>query len=714
MVGVPSVRRARGAGLFLALLLGIAPGTAAAGTSEPVLLAEQVLASTVADLDRNGEREVIAVRNHPDDARRLVVEAWGMIGDEWRSLGSTTLQRWDAEASAPEPAMFGSEGVGLLSVRDGPRTRVLVATASGPPGEQGATCCLSISELGVADARVTLDLMPQAFGTAESLQVTDLDGDGSDELLAATTEPSSDDGFPSMRYALLRQVEDGFTREELALDGDGHLFLSMVGDTDGVPGDDLILADETGNRLVRVVEHEGRLLIEAASTDAFSPRGMQGWAAAAANGLIGWVEDRGMTTVSWPRGKQPDVVALLELSDFPSIFLLGTGPAARWVEFAGLALGAEADEIAIRVYDTDLQLEQTIEVPSLTRQLMEVNSRGPLSATAPERYLYEQVGPVPGGLGPDRPAILGYGNLIELEPDGSVRVTATAQLAGVGITGAAGADDGWLAVAGEWWGSGAFAYLGNVGYAPAYGMLGVIPLTAVLERSGDTAPVVELSGATVIGSGTDARLFTSGDPFELTVAAEPGDLVVAYDELRSVAEEVTGDSVTLTIRPPGRDDRNQEFELSVFVIGPTGLISGTSWHAQALRVAPEVTAAAAIEAFALRATISGEVTPGVTVTVDGASVVPTPSGAFRVDVDAPAWPRDVLVVARDALGKETVERLEIIGFVDYRGLPWIPIVGTLTVVAGLVLFVRTPRLRPEARLRPDGDGRLEEVDGDLI
>jgi hypothetical protein len=72
----------------------------------------------------------------------------------------------------------------------------------------------------------------------------------------------------------------------------------------------------------------------------------------------------------------------------------------------------------------------------------------------------------------------------------------------------------------------------------------------------------------------------------------------------------------------------------------------------------------------------------------------------------------VVVVATDPFGTERTERLEIVGFLDYRGLPWIPIVGVLTVALGLLLFVRTPRHRP-LQLAPDGDGRLEEIDGDL-
>jgi hypothetical protein len=688
------------------------PGTAGAETGESVVLSEDSLASMAADLDGDGDREVIVVRRHPDDAVRTVVEAWGVTDGAWVSLGSTPLETWDAEAGAPRPAEFAREGFGLLSLRDGPRTRAIVATATAAESITGV-CCLSLSSVGIGPAGISLDLVEREFGSAESLQVADLDGDGIDEILTAYAS-SPDDGSTVVReHTLLRQVGDGFEPEPVVLDMGETLYLSLVAETDGAPGDDLLFMEENSGRVVRVVDDDGLLRAEPAASDAFGSRGFQGWPAGANGGLIVWAQERGLSTVRWPRGQEPVVVAQLRTPGFPNLVPLGGGRNARWVDFGGGGPGSET--LTTRIYDAELQLERVVDVPALTRRLWDATSRGPLSAAVPERNLWEQAGPIPGGLGPDRPAVLGHGSLLELEPDGSVRVEAAAHLVGVGVMGSVGPASGWLAVAGEWWwGSGATAYLGNVGYEPQFSMVGVIPLTELLGTRAVSTPAVEMSGATLVGSGADERLFTSGDEFQLTVSGGPGDLVVAYDERRSAAEEVTGDAVTLTIDPPGRDDRNREFQLSVFVIGPTGVTVGTSWQAEALRVAPEVTAAAELETFAMQATIAGQVTSNVTLTVDGATVVPSPSGAFRVQVDAPIWPRDVLVVARDPLGNESVQRLEVIGFVDYRGLPWIPIVGTLTVGAGLLLFVRTPRLRPEARLRPDGDGRLEEIDGDLI
>ncbi|MDQ2674308.1 MAG: hypothetical protein M3Y40_06600, partial [Chloroflexota bacterium] len=285
-------------------------------------------------------------------------------------------------------------------------------------------------------------------------------------------------------------------------------------------------------------------------------------------------------------------------------------------------------------------------------------------------------------------------------------------IVGAGVIGTAGEGGSWLVTAGEPWANGAFTYLGNIGYEPTYGMLGVTPLSAVL--AGPTPPSVQIHGATVVSTEDGDRLYTDGEPFQLTVEGAPGDVVVAYDGLRTVTGEIAETSTVLTIDPPGRRDRNAAFDLAVFVLGPTGLASATSWPAEALRAVPEVTATAESEAFSFQATITGQLDGEATLTVDGRPVVPSPAGYFRAEVDAPIWPRDVLVVATDLLGRETVQQVEVIGFLDYRGLPWIPIIGVLTIVAGIVLFIRTPRLRPDERLQPDGDGRLEEIDGDLI
>jgi hypothetical protein len=707
MAGVGGIPRARGLAIIVTVLAALAaPAPADAADDGSLVLASDALTSMVADLDGDGDREIVAVRRHPDDSVRLVVEAWGMADGTWASIGSSPLERWDPEHS-PQPARFGMEGYGLLALRDGSRTRAIVATVTEDQDDIGGGCCLSLSVVGIGEAGIAVGLVGGSLGAAESLQVADLDADGTDEVVVSRTLSYDDvTGLARTEHSLLRQVGDGFESEPIPLPAGEFFYLATVGETDGVPGDDLVFIDQVESQLVRVTDDVGTLRFEPSETQLGSAVAPS-WPVGAANGLLAFAEERRVTTVRWPRGGQPQEVAALASPDFPSLIPLGQGAGARWVD-----LGASRrDRLALRVLDADLQLERTIGAAPMTAVLWDLNTgrRG-----APEgRSLWEHVGPIPGGLGPDRPALLGYGSLLEIAADGRLEIRAAAHLAGVGVMGVAGRDGGWLAVAGEWYGWGANAYLGNMGYQPTYGMVGVIPLAALLDATGRQPMPVELSGVTAGGSSGDERIFTPGDPFELTVTAAPSDLVVVKVDHRLDIEEMPeAGTLTLTIDPPGSADRNRQFELAILLVGPTGLTRGVSWQAEALRVAPDVTASAAGEGFSLTSTITGQAAPGATLTVDGLPVTPSPSGHFRVEVDAPIWPRDVIVVARDAIGNETVQQLEVIGFVDYRGLPWIPIIAVLTVVAGVVLFLRTPRIRPQPVLLPDGDGRLEELDGD--
>ena len=97
--------------------------------------------------------------------------------------------------------------------------------------------------------------------------------------------------------------------------------------------------------------------------------------------------------------------------------------------------------------------------------------------------------------------------------------------------------------------------------------------------------------------------------------------------------------------------------------------------------------------------------------VDGRPVTVDADGHFTTEVNAPPWPRTVVVTAVDPLGNETTTTVEVIGLVDYRGLPWALIFAAATVAAGLFLFLRTPR-QPHAPTPVPAEGTLEEIDGD--
>jgi len=156
---------------------------------------------------------------------------------------------------------------------------------------------------------------------------------------------------------------------------------------------------------------------------------------------------------------------------------------------------------------------------------------------------------------------------------------------------------------------------------------------------------------------------------------------------------------------------NQSFDAGILVITPAGTALTAFLAAEILREPPELTTSAQTDAFSLRSRLLGRADEGATITVDGQPVEVSAGGGFHTEVDAPIWPRDIVVVARDPLGTETVRRLEVVGFLDYRGLPWVPMVGLATVAFGILLFVRIPRQRSVVMVA-DGDGRLEEIDGD--
>ena len=103
----------------------------------------------------------------------------------------------------------------------------------------------------------------------------------------------------------------------------------------------------------------------------------------------------------------------------------------------------------------------------------------------------------------------------------------------------------------------------------------------------------------------------------------------------------------------------------------------------------------------------------MTVTVDGSSVDVGRDGTFAVVLDAPIWGRDVRVRAVDPLGTDAVELVTVVGVIDLRGLPWLAIIGALTVALGALLFARIPSRPHLATVGDDrSDGVVEEVEED--
>jgi hypothetical protein len=711
VAGVVRIRRAAGT-VPLALCALLLSGTPAAGADERdasagIALAHGVMAGLVADLDEDGDGEVIAVLGPSDGAGPLVVQAWSEEGGSWTSLGRVPLERWDDDDDRPRAAR-GPDGAGLTTVRTEAGIQVLVpvvATGFESPGG----CCLSLSTLSLGPAGLRVELTERAFGAAESLAVVDLEADGLDELVVTEYVPMSEDEQSyEARYFLLRQGVAGWERVSLPLDQEAGPYLALAAETDGVAGDDLIFVYPEEPFVVRLAVEGGEVRPERVVTDLIDQQ-VGSWFAAATNGVLVVVEGAGLATAEWPRGGLPVRINSTSAVPYPTVFLFGEGPDARLVELTDNGMQRDGGRLGLRVYGLDLELQEEIDAPPLAQELWEMNSSGPNTLAEHGYRLYPQIGPIPGGLR-GQPAFLGAGALLTTATDGSLMVRETQPMVGATPIGFAGEQSDWLASGPGWFGMSSTVYLYG-GFSPD-AAISVLPLESVLDA--DPIPGAwSLAGATTASVSGEEILATGGEGFTATVDGAPGTLVISSIGQRIEATEVANGPVTVTL-DPGRGDENEELTASIVTISPTGMASSESWEVAIYRQPPAVSVASESELFSLRSWIRGKVPPGTSVTVDGEAVELTADGSYSAEVDAPAWPRDVLIVARDPVGNETVERLEVIGFVDYRGLPWIPIVGVLTIVAGLVMFVRTPNLRPEARLAPDGDGRLEEIDGDLV
>lgn len=718
MTGALGGRRLRGALALALALLPLAPASRVAADDGMVELAAHSLWSVVVDLDGDGEREVVAVRGgrtDPDARTEYLIQAWSFRAGAWRSLGTAPLLRWDTGADRNlRPARVDTrDSVGLLVVsRDGMPTALAASSIVDEEEQRIGGCCLSIGWIELRDGRISLAPLEGDFGPVESLSVLDVDGDGTDELFVTEQTAYDEVEPPASTYALLRQRGDGFVREPIELPEETEVSVASTDDSDGVVGDDLLFVGHQEQTMLRVVDDGvGSLRFESAEADGAFDGRLGGWISGVAGGALVMVEEQGLSLLRWPRGGAPARVAEVETEPFPWVHVVGDGPDARVIEMAGIG-GVGGGPLAIRVYDSELRLERYLPAPQVLNEVWRLSNQYSGRPIEPLGYLYPHVGPVPGGID-GRPAFLGYGSLITIEADGSLRVRAAAPLVSTGIAGAAGPSDGWLLSAPEGVGAGgSTAYLGMIGEPPRT-QLRVLPLETLLDAAGSRDPAITVQGATEIGSGVDRRLVAGEGGFQVRVDGEPGTAVVVSAGRELSGAEIIDGPVTLTIDPGSRGDRNRPFEAAVVVVRPSGIASGARWDAEILREPPEVTVDARVEPFALRAAVFGRVTGGAAVTVDGQPVETNRNGGYRADVDAPIWPREVLVIARDPVGNETVQRIEINGFVDYRGLPWIPIIAVLTAVAGVVLFLRTPRLRPQPALLPDGDGRLEEVDGDV-
>ena len=703
-------------GILAATLLGassIVPSPLAAADDATQVMPDITVTALTTDLDGDGDREVVRLVQAEGNTMDFTVDAWEHDGAGWSMVGSAALPR-----AADDQVGFVENGQAatLLLWRHGGRERVLALTASlAQGGQTGETCCLSIFEVQSSiGGGIDLSLLHRAERGAQSAWSADVDGDGSDELILHEAEYGLTEDERTVMLHLLRWNGTAF---ELAVERtDPELDYGFtLADTDGVAGKDLLIGPATDGRIRRLAWNGADMQMEQAQIDAGEP--MEGWVVGVADDAIVLSLGQEARVVRWPRGETATTVARLGTLGYPGVALIGDGPDALVAVQSNFSFESEGAAPMLTVHDLDLTAVGEVESSPRTQGFWRLVSGQVSNSWAMQRNLYPYSGPVNGGLVDGRPAYVSSGMLIQLGGPDGFEARPMASLIGVQPVGLAGPNDEWVVLGGNYTPPPGTAYMSWGGVPPEWGRLAIMPLDQLLQPDDEADVVsVELRGAVEVASdGETSTLMADGAGFQAAVTAPAGSVVVVVNGTLTDDHEVADEPLVVDVPPPRnrQDDENVELDAMLLVVTPDGRGITEQWAGTFVRELPQISVSGSTDAMALSATLSGRASSGSTVSADGVAIETDEEGRFSASIGAPIWPSRVLVTARDPLGNEVTEVVEVVGLVDYRGLPWAAILIVATLVVGGVLYVRTP-MRRAATAVSDDDGRLEELELDAV
>jgi hypothetical protein len=702
----PAVRRLLG--LLVTMVALASPSAAAAVDAIPAepgttVLERGAITAIVADVDGDGVRELVRLVPRTGNPAEVAVDVVRMEGDEPAVYAEAGLRR---VADVDEQTGGGPLVIdGMLPVRIDDPARLLVwrergaervlAVGIGLP-EGRAPCCLTAWRVTLDRLGVSLEPLPGTVGSALFVRTADLDGDGTDELVV--TEPT-DIGQPdALPISVYRWDGDQFERKRRSLAPAGPGPLVPVGNSDGLPGDELGLiglgAEDILHRIA--MDTAGALRVESAGLpflgDVIGIDGPDGPRLVLASGVTG------TELLSWPAGAAAFTAEAVSIRRGAPMAVLGDGDDARLV-----LLGAEG----------------TLDVlgPNLASRQGVVGLEASASFRGSTQVPY--VGSVPGGVDGDA-AFIFRGRMLTPVPRPDARVLElleerrVASLPGVVPIGAFGAGQAWMALAADT----AFDATrdgGQLGEAagPSRGAATTVaPRELVLgdERDGGTlAP--PLIGAVRSQRQPARPILLARDAFRMEIGGPPGTRVTLFvNEAAEAQQEIdAGGALVVDVPVPGDGDGNRQFMLRLLAVTPAGHGYGALWEVQIRRQEPSLEVTAATAALSLSVPVTGMTEPGMRVVVDGEEVPVAADGGFATEVPGGLLPRLVRVEVSDPLGNRAEASLSVVGLVDYRRWPWIPIVVVLTLVAAATLYLRAPRPAPPSPRRPE-DGTLEELD----
>ena len=694
--------------MLAALVIGAVPSWTVAADATEVLPGAAVAAGA-ADLDGDGAREIVRLVAGPSES--TLVDAWREARGTWERIGSAPLVLPDEIGNATLSDR-NLRAAALLVTRRDRGDRVLALTAEAVPDDAfGRTCCLALAEIDLGgDAGLVLrPLSSDGLDRGGNVvHAVDLDGDGTDEIVTVSSEPGNEGDVRATRVGVLAWGDRGLVGVGSA-EASGGLYGLYRGETNGIVGDDLVGTTDDG-MIARITMVDGDVAMEKATMTGSEP--FPWWVAGIANRRVVLANGMAASLLRWPDGSEPSEEGRLETPE-AFVTVVGSGTEALLLHAAAdpLAMGAEP---TLDVYDLGLErIGDDVPAEPATAVLWRLLDRQAQSGGPGEIPLFPYVGPFPAGRWSASGGYVHSGALIAPDGRGGYTRRPMSALAGLYPVASAGRGDGWL-VAGRGlpFAAGPTAYLGP-GQLEAAGLARVVAIqdeALFADATGDEAVAIEFRGQVVdLGKRDGGGLVAGASGFDVVVGAPPGSVVMQGG--RGSAEAEVGDApITLTIAPPRAPaEENSDFDAWLAVVTPGGAVTTRDWTGTFVADPPALDAAATTETFAFASRVRGRVSADAAVTIDGRAVRVAPDGAFEATIVAPPWPAGVLVAARDPLGNETVTRIEVLGFIDYRGLPWPALAVVATVAAGGYAFFRIPRPREIRRARED-DAVLEDLE----
>ena len=663
-----------------------------------VVVAEgSIVQAVAADLDGDGAREIVVLSGGQADGS-AAIEAYAELSDgTWSRLatGLTVV----APAAPATPDASGSPIRLLVRRVDGAdRVTVLRQAAADTP------CCLSLQDVVLTAGGMRLVPVAEMAASVDAAWVVDLDGDGTDEIVASRSLPPLGDTSYPVEAFLHRWTGSAFEVTPTRLPAGSGDTPFILGDSDGRPGDELgIIATLGRPELHRVSLGENDALV------------MEDAGIVARDATAAPIDEAGGIAVLTSAGT-------LGIHTWPFGDELGAPVAQRPLqggELLGTILMGGVSRLVARQPGTADRLH-ILGLPNLTPPLFGAVTRTPAAAAFLSGPISSYVGPIPRGDADGRAAIVYSGRLLSsIERPGTdvpVPEQAMAALAGAHPIGVVGRGSASMALVHAPGSPGLPDPSGgrlDPPLAHPAGVISVAPLSLTLEAEEDGG-ILEppISGAVAL----DGRrtIAVGGDGFTATIEAPPGSRIYLSGTDPSVAAAVLAvpDGGLLMVPMPAPTVAPEpRYRATLAVSTPAGRGYLASWEVRVLTEPPPLRAAASTPLGSGSVDIVGASAPFTSVTVDGATVIVAGDGTFATRVEVPPWPTEVDVRSVDLLGNEARIAVSAVGWFDYRQLPWIPISGLLLAAIAAVLYLRVPFTESAPR-RADDDGTLEELEPD--